>query len=330
MSDQPSRDERAPTRWNFSRLQNDLVKRCMWLGEGREAEAAQMHGAGTLRQALLDDVTKAAMEYAISIGADLDTYEDELAAQGIEIIDWLEGAFLDHRGRDWSAISGEERWNFWRHDNDPKRTVLGGKLPSVDRTSLEAAASEYLKLRYRSPLLERTLVDTLIGVTVLYVLNKSIGLAAASMRDLAVGKDAGLNLRNTHPGRRYVSALIAAVCVTGLLVAMNWYLVPSLMSEQVAGIVTWVIAGLIAFGFVVNTIELPFVWSSHSKRTARVGKLIDAHLVTYAALDTSNVHIAVSTAYLRELAKKAADIGAEWPPPLFALLDDNLRRTGTL
>ena len=40
--------------------------------------------------------------------------------------------------------------------------------------------------------------------------------------------------------------------------------------------------------------------------------------------------VAVSTRRLREAASMAADAGVVWPAPLYAMLDDNIARTGRL
>jgi hypothetical protein len=38
----------------------------------------------------------------------------------------------------------------------------------------------------------------------------------------------------------------------------------------------------------------------------------------------------ISAEYIRDRAKQATDEGVVWPAPLFALLDDTVRRTGRL
>jgi hypothetical protein len=58
-----------------------------------------------------------------------------------------------------------------------------------------------------------------------------------------------------------------------------------------------------------------------------VRKLIEAMLTTYTGLDGDGT---VSSRRIREVAAKAGDAGVVWPAPLFALLDDNIGRSGGL
>jgi hypothetical protein len=82
---------------------------------------------------------------------------------------------------------------------------------------------------------------------------------------------------------------------------------------------------LLALLFVVATMALPFVWSQRAKAKQRVVTLMDAMINVYAELKSDG---AISAEHIRARSQKAADGGVIWPAPLFAMLDDIIRRTG--
>jgi hypothetical protein len=78
---------------------------------------------------------------------------------------------------------------------------------------------------------------------------------------------------------------------------------------------------------VITTIALPFEWREQAKSRGDTWKCIRAMVDTYFELRSEGI---VSAQRIREVAVKAADIGVAWPGPLFAILDDNIARTGKL
>ena len=58
----------------------------------------------------------------------------------------------------------EEQLNFWPHNDPALSHIQKHGKPYMARESIEGYASDYLKLPYRAPMLERLLVDMLIAL----------------------------------------------------------------------------------------------------------------------------------------------------------------------
>jgi hypothetical protein len=124
--------------------------------------------------------------------------------------------------------------------------------------------------------------------------------------------------------------------VTSFLVGNAFF---ALLLGVPAAIVTWITnfflpghatsfilgAAFVLWGmnFVFTTIKLPFNIRSGWKTRANTRSLLQAMVTAYLELAPG----VVSTVRLREVVAAAADKGVVWPNPLFALLDDNIKRS---
>jgi hypothetical protein len=77
--------------------------------------------------------------------------------------------------------------------------------------------------------------------------------------------------------------------------------------------------------FGVATIALPVVWVQQRKEKQRTLQLLSGMLGVYSDLKSDG---AISAQHILERVKAMASLGVGWPAPLFAMLDDVLRRTG--
>ena len=143
---------------NHEEARGRIIDRALQLEEGSD-EATSALKRASLRGTLVADLTAAAMQHAMKEGADPTQFE-RMARQGVEIIDGL-SIGLQQGCADCDDPSD---WNFWKHERKPKRLIRALNSPDMDRGSIEKAATDYLKLPYRSPALERVLVDVLIAL----------------------------------------------------------------------------------------------------------------------------------------------------------------------
>ena len=77
----------------------------------------------------------------------------------------------------------------------------------------------------------------------------------------------------------------------------------------------------------MSTIFLPWSWRHQYKVRREVIEKLRMMDQTYSERPPG---VAVSTRRLREAASMAADAGVVWSAPLYAMLDDNIARTGRL
>ena len=273
----------------------------------------------TLRRALVVDVVDAAMAHARATGA---ADMDSIVGPAFDIVDSLQAGLTPRSYSIESDPDPPSKWDFWRHEDHPLQVIESGKAPYISRDSIEGAASEYLKLPYRAPLLERTLVDVLIAREV-YTFGTEVGVRKPKfiLRLLPMPLRPPLQQRHTLLG--YLTGeLWSAAVLLGLA-----YLSATYLPAAIGG---WVAGGLVALFVVMlalDTIFLPWRWWESAQVARQAGRNDPTDGSTYKELPPG---VAVSTRRLREVVNKAADAGVVWPSPLYAMLDDNIGRTGRL
>jgi hypothetical protein len=288
-----------------------IVECGLWVGENPTEEALKIQRGWSLKRHLLDDVTTAAMNYALRTGKSLDEFQD-LAGAGVTVVDSLQYGLQEKSWDDKSDL--RKQWNFWRHERDPVALVKAKKQPYINRSSAECAAVEYLNLPYRSAGLERLLVDVLVALE-LYAFSDEMLTPPLLIRCLPPRSP----LYKKHVFREYiVSQLWGAVVLLG-----GAWLAASAEWRNIA----YVLIFLFVAELVRTTIGLVFAWRRQSESRGEVWKCIKAMVDTYWELSSDGV---VSARRIGEVAVKAADIGVVWPGPLFAILDDNIARSGRL
>ena len=144
---------------NYEEARRRIIDQALQLEEGSSDVATSALKRASLRSALVADLTAAAMQHALKEGANPTQFE-WMARQGVEVMDGL----IIGLQQGCSDYDDPSNWNFWKHERKPQRLIRALNSPDMDRGSIEKAATDYLKLPYRSPALERVLVDVLIAL----------------------------------------------------------------------------------------------------------------------------------------------------------------------
>jgi hypothetical protein len=247
----------------------------------------------------------------------------DLAGSGVGIVDSLEYSLTENKRFDFSENAKREfNWNFWEHHERPHVSIKAQKFPYIDRFGIEEAATSYLDLPYRAPLLERTIVDILIALE-LYAFSKEmlekppVGLPWATRSPL----------QQKHALRRYLVAQFwGGFFFLGLAYLAGAY-GPTLIGETASAWIAGTFVVLFLLDLVVSTVFLPFAWRNQRRSKRKVRDLMIAMSHTYSELSGEGQ---VSTRRLREVAARAADTGIVWPKALFIILDDNIARIGRI
>ena len=173
------------------------------------------------------------------------------------------------------------------------------------------------------------LVDALIAVEMFAFAHETVPADTGSP-EATVRRSIGLSAKSALEERHvFKSFLVGQLAAAALLLGIAFVVgVPlrSVVGNVVADGSVGILVGLWLLLLVGDTILLPFRWKSQKKARNNLRGLILAMTHTYEEL----AHGSVSTRRVREVATKAADSGVVWPGPLFAILDDNIARGGSL
>lgn len=272
---------------------------------------------GTQKRQLLNAITFDALKYAFERRASIEEFNSMLW-RATDIVSGIERSVLTADGS-----HGWEVRNFWRHLPRPLEVIRGNKLPTIDNEQISAVVTDYLRLPFRSVEIERLLVDMLIA-----------GEMFAFGEEMIVPLPAGLRwfpsrspvLQNHVLIRFFLAHVLNGVVLCGLAYCVSRWL-PIVIGYNAAtylaiGLVGWFLLSL-AFGIVM----LPFAWRQQVRARRHVRDVLSAMAETYVELNSTGT---LSTRRIWEVASKASAAGVAWPGPLFALLDDNMRRTGIL
>jgi len=301
----------TPDQGQFNATRREIVENYMWAGDKPDEETRKIQQGRTVRHLLLEDVTTAAMHHALQTGTGLDEFR-VLAEGGVWVVNDLQGALTDWRE---GKPALNKQWNFWRHEGNPWHLIKNQKQPYMDRSSIEEAASAYLRLPYRAERLERTFVDVLVALEMYAFGEMMFTKYPVGLRWLPTRSP----IQEKHILRRYLGGQVwnAAIFLGGA------WLAGDALNGLVANVLIFVFLALV----VLSTVLLPFAWRHQTKARSTVWKCLHGMFETYSELSSDGT---ISTRRLREVAVKAADVGVGWPGPLFAILDDNLARSGKL
>jgi hypothetical protein len=313
----------SASRDDFENARRKIIENALYAGRDADEATLKMQRSWSLRKALAQDVAQAALQHCLATGQDTYAYSN-LAGDGISIINSLESALSENKKFDLSENAKYEfNWNFWKHDDHPHFRIREKKFPYIERYSIEEAATSYLALPYRAPLLERTLVDILIAIE-LYAFSKEM-LEKPPMGERWLNTRAPLTQK--HVLRRYIGGWFSSGVILLGLAYLAGNFGPRLIGETasmwIAG--AFVVLFLLDRGF--STVMLPFAWRAQWKARKKIRDLMIAMAHTYAELNGEGQ---TSTRRLREVAANAADQGVVWPKPLFLVLDDNIARVGRI
>jgi hypothetical protein len=269
---------------------------------------------------LLRDMADAAMRHAFATNATLDEYEDAIES-GAQAVDALSDALTDYDNRDNPA----QRWNFWRHDPRPGQTIRQDRIPQIDRSGVEAAIERYLDLPYRAPYFERTLVDVLVAME-LFAFGNEFFVPFPWLLSLWIIPRSPIQQWPTP-----ITFIVGQATSALMLLGPAWLVAkygPAIIGRSPADWISGALLVLILLGLVVGLIALPIAWWGQIKGCRRVRRQLMTMAQVYAELGSDGP---ISTRRIRDAATHAANNdGIVWPPPLFAVLDDNIARDGRL
>lgn len=298
----------------WDRVRSRLLENALHVGKDCADEVKERARLPSQRRVLVENVIDAALAHAREAGADADQYQYNIAGPGLAVVDHLQSGLTAFS---WNDPDPTTKWNFWKHEEQPLRLIKSGKVPHISRETLEEVASDYLKLPYRADLLERTIIDVLIAMELYAYGDEMVRNPELIVRWLPTRSP----LHQRHALLGYLhGTFCSAVVLLGLA-----YLGATFLPAAIGGWVAGILAGLFVLVLVVDTALLPWRWRHQHKKRRQVVDLIRLLNHTHGELSSGAV---VSTRRLREVASKAADAGVVWPSPLFAMLDDNITRTG--
>lgn len=269
------------------------------------------HSYGGQYGQLLREMSRSALEYALANHVDPRSFEDEGLRDGLSIVGSLRYAFIND--------PSNRSPNFLDHGNPPD-LIKAGKVPRIDRMSLECVVGDYLALPYRSQAMDRVLVRSLIAAE-LYafgdeMLNeKTFGLFPARSP-----------IKQTHAVLGYLRGQFTNGMVFGGIAVLGFGLSSGkIISESAAAWIAGICGSLFVFFAAISTLALPYIWFTQAKARRKVRDLLMTMTTLYNEQRSDGP---ISAYYVRERASDASKQGVVWPAPLFAVLDDIISRTG--
>lgn len=200
-------------------------------------------------------------------------------------------------------------YNFWKHDEFLLRKIIKDKQkPYIDKFDLANLVQTYLTLPFRSPSIEKILVDLLIA--------SELSMFADQMFNPDEYAQSS-PLKQLHPLWWFlVNIFINAVIFAGLGLAsfnIGWEIIGTILIS------------LFAIFTGIHFLCLPFSLFKYYKVRKKILSLIEEMNNVYYELNSTGP---ISARRVEKAAEAAAEKGAAWPAPLFALLDDIQKREG--
>jgi hypothetical protein len=263
---------------------------------------------------LLQEMTKAASDYALNRNIHPDEFEHGELGKALDVVDGLRSALV----RDWE----DKSLDFWDSQGSPIAIdkIKADKVPYINRSSVEYVVGEYLALPYRSQAMDRILVNVLIAME-LYAFGDE--MLNEKTFDFLPARSP---LKQRHVLLAYLRGqLLNGAFFVGVAALALWASSHGWVSESSA----WWTSGICVFLFLlfaaISTFALPFAWHKQASARQRVATLLSTMATIYNELRSDGP---ISAQYIRDRATNAAQEGVVWPAPLFALLDDIISRTG--
>jgi hypothetical protein len=310
-------------RRTYDQVRLDAVDRYIWIGDNPTPELLALRRSPSIYRRLAEDITFEAAKYAVQNNISVEDFRYGACREALEALDNLAGAFqqpsFNHDEVD-ELEQVRSKLNFWQHKDNALRLVKDKKVPYFGRAELEAAASQYLELPFRAQSFDRILVDALVALELFQFSDEMVNAVDIPF----IGTRSPLKQR--HVLRTWFSGILvnSFLCggAVGIAAALNhWDVISDDPVIWTAGIalLIWVVL------FTIATIALPFAWRTQSKARQNTFDLMASMDKTYFELRSGEV---ISANHILDCVKAAASLGVIWPSPLYALLDDVIRRTG--
>ena len=295
------------------RLQNICTESVQWavnaeLGEDDRQKPIKR----SLYSYLLQDMAKAALDYAVAKNIDPDDFEFTALNGTLSVVRDLRLALVKD--------GNDKTLDFWDSSARPIDKIKADKVPYIDRSSLESVAGDYLALPYRSQAMDRFLVKVLVAME-LYAFGDEM------LNEKTFGVfPARSPLKQRHALLAYLRGVILnGVFFGGIAAFALWSASKGWIGETSAAWTSGTCVALFFLFGVISTFALPFSWHSQAKARRNVRRLLLAMITIYNELTSDGP---ISAKHIRERVSSAAQDGVVWPAPLFAMLDDIIARTG--
>lgn len=178
----------------------------------------------------------------------------------------------------------------------------------------EGAATRYLDSNLRASSIDRILIDALVAMEVFAFGDEMLNLTVTSP------------LKRPHAFWTYLRGQASNLVFFGVIIAIvAWFGSQDILGQMATGWSIGILVGIFLLFFLVATFSLPWVWITQSKEKRKTRNLLLEMTSVYNELGSDG---AISAQHIQRRAQETTSLGAVWPAPLFAMLDDVNRRTG--
>lgn len=235
---------------------------------------------------------------------------DEYLHRAIDPIEAIYFSFL----RDEDGNKGR----VWSHRSFLLQDVKGNLLPELQRYEIEQIAGGYVKGAFKTPTVDRLLVDLLVAL-------EFTQYAQTTFNAPHVPIIAPNALKRSVIVEWFFGRMIAAV-IGFVGYAVFWGLNRiGLFPESWLWIVGLILTVLWLLDAAWGTIMLPKVWMATRKAKQTIVGLLNHMGSTYSALSSEGP---ISAQHVSGLVNRSTEAGVVWPGPLHVLLEDITARGG--
>ena len=241
--------------------------------------------------------------------------------QSLEFDDFEYG-YLDRIGRfmqDWlAALYDWDKFDprLWWHRKDPVSDVKSNSAPEFSKSDIEFLGTTYLALPVRSQLVERNLIDCMIAMEYYGFCREIYGQKYISR----VGF-----VRGNGPVGFVIWRLASLLMYTVLFLPFMLLSYMDVISDDVLMAVGFTLLGLFVLESAWAVIRFPQAWRGQIQMNKKLVKILSQMNFIYNQLESNGP---ISATYFRECLIKSSDEGVSWPSPVYAIIDDILKRDG--
>lgn len=261
----------------LSQLRADAVNRSRWAASGPW-------------RYLLNDVATAAAQSAA------DEWQfAEYADSGFEVIDEL--VYALNPGW-WGDSQDFSRLAFWTHQDFQQMIAKESKTPLIVKQGVEQAIANYVRLPYRTDVLDRLLLDLAMA--------QEITAFAVEMR--RIGADKG------YPVGRWLVSLVVQLSVgLGVAIGITW-----IFSAEWLFILAMVVAGITLLSATWSLVAFPLAYPRFQRAKKGLDRIMGKMRDAYVAMEGTMTSIKL----VNERVKDADAAGVGWMAPMYVLIED--------
>lgn len=270
--------------------------------------------SGSAARGALDAITRAAIAHARASDSLPDCWVtengDDLSAEIMDDLlrDGADVVFMIDESIEWSANKDGSTDALWHHRESIEvfDELRAKAAPRFNRFTIEEAVQVYLQLPYRSPVIDRILIDLLVSVE-LYAFADWV------------------RRHRLRPLLTWLVDKVVTLFLWALIFLVLWGLsVVGLFHDDWLFPANLIIGVLVFVYFAFSTLMLPNSWWRGHKQNKKTADLMSNMVGVYSELSGE----AISARHIEHRARSASDAGVVWPAPLFVLLEDIIKRDG--